>query len=239
MPFLRKAQRDQKRNHGDFRQTILWRIFRIMAEFIDGFGFIVDFQKTVSVFGSTRAKEGDHHYDEARKFGKIMAKMGFTMVTGGGPGIMEAANRGASEAGGESVGLNIQLPYEQKINPFVKKALSFHYFFTRKVMLTYAAEAYVYFPGGYGTFDEFFELITLIQTHKIRRVPIVLVDKEYWMPFMEWMRSSMFKENHFINEEDLELFQLVDSAQDAAHIIENSVERRGLVEEWGMHESQE
>ncbi len=236
MPFLRSSQKDRARSHGDFRQTILWRIFRIMAEFIDGFGFIVDFQKTVSVFGSTRAVQGDPHYEEARRFGKMMAKMGFTMVTGGGPGIMEAANRGAVEAGGESVGLNIQLPYEQKINQYVKKALSFHYFFTRKVMLTYAAEAYVYFPGGFGTFDEFFELITLIQTRKIRRVPIILVGKEYWEPFVQWIQKSMLGQHHYIEEKDMDIFRLVDSAEDAAHIIEGSVERRGLVEEWDLHE---
>lgn len=203
-----------------------------MAEFIDGFGFIVDFDHTVSVFGSTRAKQGDGLYDEAQRLGAMLARKGFTMITGGGPGIMEAANRGASEANGESVGLNIQLPYEQHINPYVKKALSFHYFFTRKVMLTYAAEAYVFFPGGFGTLDEFTELVTLIQTDKIRRVPIVCVGKEYWEPILSWFESELNKEKHYIDPEDTKIYQLVDSAQEAAAIIEKSVERRELDQEW-------
>jgi len=229
IPFSRNAR---KKYHHDFRQTILWRIFRIMSEFVDGFGFIVDFHNTVSVFGSTRAKEGDRWYDEARELGRMLAKKGFTMITGGGPGIMEAANRGASEAGGESVGLNIQLPYEQRINPYVKKILSFHYFFTRKVMLTYAAEAYVFFPGGFGTLDEFMELVTLIQTKKIRRVPIIAVGKEYWQQMLDWFQQELNLEKHYIGPQDASIYQLVDSAKEAVALIEKSITRRELAQEW-------
>lgn len=159
----------------DFRSSFHWRIFRIMAEFVDGWQFLADFKRTVTFFGSARFKKGDRWYEEAHKLGKMLALEGFSIITGGGPGIMEAGNQGAFEAKreskkkdvGDSIGLNIKLPFEQRINKYVEKAVAFHYFFVRKVMLSYYAQAYVYFPGGFGTLDEAFELITLVQTRKI------------------------------------------------------------------------
>ncbi|OGI16467.1 MAG: Rossman fold protein, TIGR00730 family, partial [Candidatus Moranbacteria bacterium RIFCSPHIGHO2_02_FULL_40_12b] len=145
---------------------------------------------------------------------------GYGVITGGGPGIMEAANRGANEGGGESIGLNIQLPYEQRINPWVKKGIGFHYFFSRKVMLAYAAQAYVYFPGGFGTLDEALELATLIQTKKIsRKVPIILVDKEFWTPLIRWMEEYWTLKHHLIHKDDLSILTIVDSAEEAFKII--------------------
>ncbi|OGY39128.1 MAG: Rossman fold protein, TIGR00730 family [Candidatus Brennerbacteria bacterium RIFOXYB1_FULL_41_13] len=210
-------------NQPDFRQTILWRIFRIMAEFVDGFGKIVDFPKSVSIFGSTRSRENNHWYQEARKLGAMLGKDGFAVVTGGASGIMEAGNRGAFEAGADSVGLNIQLPHEQESNKYLTDSLNFHYFFTRKVMLTYAAEAYVYFPGGFGTLDEFYELITLIQTKKIRKVPIVIVGKDFWQPLLDYMRNVVSEKYKNIDEDDMEIYQLVDTAEEAFRIIQKSV----------------
>ncbi len=194
-----------------------------MAEFVDGFGKIVDFKKSVSVFGSTRVRENNHWYQEARKLGAMLGKDGFAVVTGGAAGIMEAGNRGAFEVGANSVGLNIELPREQESNKYLTDSLNFHYFFTRKVMLTYAAEAYVYFPGGFGTLDEFFELITLIQTNKIRRVPIILVGKEFWQPLLDYMKKVVYEELNNIDEKDMKIYQLVDTAKDAFKIIQDSV----------------
>ena len=215
--------RNKQNKQPDFRQTILWRIFRIMAEFVDGFGKIVDFPKSVSIFGSTRSQENNHWYQEARKLGAMLGKDGFAVVTGGAKGVMEAGNRGAFEVGADSVGLNIELPHEQESNKYLTDSLNFHYFFTRKVMLTYAAEAYVYFPGGFGTLDEFFELITLIQTNKIRRVPIILVGKEFWQPLLDYMKKVVYEEHGNIDEKDMKIYQLVDTAKDAFKIIQDSV----------------
>ncbi len=215
--------RNKQNKQPDFRQTILWRIFRIMAEFVDGFGKIVDFPKSVSIFGSTRSQENNHWYQEARKLGAMLGKDGFAVVTGGAKGVMEAGNRGAFEVGADSVGLNIELPHEQESNKYLTDSLNFHYFFTRKVMLTYAAEAYVYFPGGFGTLDEFFELITLIQTNKIRRVPIILVGKEFWQPLLDYMKKVVYEEHGNIDEKDMKIYQLVDTAKDAFKIIQDSL----------------
>ena len=210
----------------DFRSSFHWRVFRIMAEFIDGFQFLADFKKTVTFFGSARFEEGYQWYEEARTLGKLLGQAGYGVVTGGGPGIMEAGNRGAIEGNGESVGLNIKLPYEQRTNPYVKKGVGFHYFFVRKVMLSYSAQAYVYFPGGFGTLDEFFEMITLIQTKKIPlKIPVVLVGKEFWQPVVEWIDGQMFQKFKAIDDVDRQLYTLVDTAQEAFEIIKNSPER--------------
>lgn len=206
----------------DFRQTFSWRIFRIMAEFVEGFQFITDFKKAVGIFGSTRAKEKDHYYQEARRLAKLLAKKGFAIITGGGPGIMEAANRGAHEAGGESVGINIQLPIGQRMNDYVKSPIGFHYFFTRKVMFSFACQIYIFFPGGFGTLDEFFEIVTLVQTKKLPKpVLTIAVGKEYWTPLFNWLKEELYQKRDAINKKDLSIFQLVDSAKEAFEIIKN------------------
>jgi uncharacterized protein (TIGR00730 family) len=208
----------------DFKNTITWRIFRIMAEFVDGFELVTNYHKTVSIFGSTRLRQNEPAYEEARQLAQLLGKKGFTVVTGGSSGIMEAANRGAHEAGAESIGLNIQLPHEQEINQYVTQSLNFHYFFTRKVMLAFAAEAYVFFPGGFGTLDELTELVTLIQTKKIRPVPIVIVGKAYWQPLLDWINNTL-KVKGYISPQDTEIYQLVDTAKEAYAIISRSAKQ--------------
>lgn len=196
-----------------------WRIFRIMAEFVSGFELLRRYRLAVSVFGSARAMPGERWYEESHKLGYLMAKSGFAVITGGGGGIMSAANKGAYEAGGESVGLNIRLPREQRLNGYVTESETFHFFFTRKVMLSFASEVYIYFPGGFGTLDEFFELLTLVQTKKIAHIPIVLVGREFWQPLVEWFHSTLVEREHAVTEEELGLFHLVDSAEEAHTLI--------------------
>lgn len=196
-----------------------WRIFRIMSEFVEGFQFLSELKNTVSFFGSARFPEDEHHYREAVDLARLLGKAGYTVVTGGGPGIMEAANRGASEAGAESIGLNILLPKEQRINKYVRRSVAFHYFFTRKVMLSYAAQAYVFFPGGFGTLDELSELITLVQTKKIEPIPIILVGKDFWLPFHQWIEHNMLRWHRTIDKKDLEIYHIVDNIQEAYAII--------------------
>ena len=210
----------------DFRNTAHWRIFRIMAEFIDGFQFLADLKREITFFGSARLRPGARWYEEARKLGQLLGEGGYTVITGGGPGIMEAGNRGAVEAGGDSVGLNIQLPKEQQMNPYVKHGMGFHYFFTRKVMLSASSQAYVFFPGGFGTLDELTEMVELIQSKKMQRVPIILVGKEFWGGYLDWMRRTMLaSEESLIDEVDLKIMQLVDSAKEAFAIIQKTKER--------------
>ncbi|MBI5147875.1 MAG: TIGR00730 family Rossman fold protein [Parcubacteria group bacterium] len=210
----------------DFRASFHWRVFRIMAEFVDGFQFLADFKKTVTFFGSARFDEKNKWYAEARKLASFLAKENIGVISGGGPGIMEAANRGAAEAGGDSIGLNIKLPYEQRINPWVKKAIAFHYFFVRKVMLSYSAQAYVFFPGGYGTLDEVFEIITLIQTKKVSdTIPVILVGKEFWQPICEWIDKALYEKFQTIDKEDMNIYKLVDTAEEALEIAKNAPSR--------------
>ncbi len=222
LPTIAKEEKIKERT--DFKESVQWRIFRIMAEFVDGFEFLSDFGKSVTFFGSARTPASDPYYKEARKLARILADEDFAVFSGGGPGIMEAANQGAYESKkGDSVGLNIQLKYEQRVNDFVKKAMGFHYFFTRKVMLSYSAQAYVFFPGGFGTLDEFFEILTLIQTEKIPQyIPIVCVGKNYWQPFLDWIEETTFEKSKFIDQEDIGLYQLVDSAEEAFEIIKKT-----------------
>ncbi len=227
---LSKIAREEKiKERTDFKESVQWRIFRIMAEFVDGFEFLSDFDKSVTFFGSSRTSSYDPEYKEVRKLAAMLAKKGFAVFTGGGPGIMEAANRGADDVGGESVGLNIQLKYQQRINDYIKKAMGFHYFFTRKMMLSYSAQAYVFAPGGLGTLDEFFEMSTLIQTEKIpRHIPIVCLGKDFWHPLVDWIDKVVYEKNKFINKEDRGIYQVVNSAEEAFEIIKNSKPREDI-----------
>ncbi|HRH32050.1 MAG TPA: TIGR00730 family Rossman fold protein [bacterium] len=204
---------------------LTWRIFRIMSEFVEGFQFLSTTNREVSIFGSARLAPGSHWYQVAEDLGRLLGEEGFTVVTGGGPGIMEASNKGAFEAGAHSIGLNIQLPAEQRTNAYVTRSQAFHYFFTRKVMLAASAQAYVYFPGGYGTLDELFEILTLIQTAKSEAVPVVLVGHEYWDGLVEWLDKTMYGSFDTIDRQDLKLFTVVDTAQEAFEIVRQSDER--------------
>lgn len=204
-----------------------WRTFRIMSEFVQGFELLRRHGLAASIFGGARYAAGDDTYKEAEDLGAKLAKSGFTIITGGGPGVMEAANVGAFKVGGKSVGLNIELPFEQKLNPYVTDSETFHFFFSRKVMLSFAAEVYIYFPGGFGTMDEFFELVTLIQTKKITPIPIVLVDKTYWTPLVEFFKQVMLKDYKTISKEDLDLFHLVDTPDEAYDFIMKNVDMNG------------
>lgn len=207
----------------DYQHNPSWRIFRIMAEFVDGFNFITKFPKSVTFFGSARYEDTNEYYRLAQKLARLLARAGYTVITGGGPGIMEAANKGAVEGQGESVGLNIQLPFEQRVNSFVKKSIAFNYFFTRKVMLAFSASAFVFFPGGYGTLDEMFEILTLRQTHKINpRIPIILVGKDFWTPLADWLKSHACISHCTINHDELKLFSIVDAPEEAVEIIKKT-----------------
>jgi hypothetical protein len=202
--------------------TVSWRIFRVMSELVDGYEFLSGLEREITIFGSARTTPGTHYYEEAEKLGKMLASENFTVITGGGPGTMEAANKGAFAAGGRSLGLNIELPHEQRVNPYVKKGLGFHFFFTRKVMLTSPSQAFVVFPGGFGTLDEFFEVITLMQTGKMPRVPIILFGKDFWKKIDEFIKTVLLVDYNAIDKNDLTLYQLVDSADEAMKIIRNT-----------------
>ena len=171
-----------------------WRIFRIMAEFVDAIDTLSRVNQAVTIFGSARIKPGDPFYEKTRYLGAKLVGAGFSVITGGGPGIMEAANKGAAEAGGTSVGMNIQLPFEQKPNPYANISINYHYFFIRKVMFVKYAMAYIILPGGYGTMDELFEALTLIQTKRIKGFPVILMGSEYWRGLIHWLKNTMLKE---------------------------------------------
>ncbi len=204
-----------------------WRIFRIMAEFVDGYEFLSKISADVTVFGSARTKPGEKYYEEAVKLSTLMAGEEISVITGGGPGIMEAANKGAHDAGGESIGLNIQLPFEQRINKYVRHGLGFHFFFTRKVMLTSPSQAFVAFPGGFGTMDEIFEVLTLIQTKKMQPVPVILMGEDFWGPMVEnFIRPQMLEAHKTISPEDMDIFHVVNSAEEAMEIIKKTVRHR-------------
>ncbi len=197
----------------DFTTQDTWRIFRIMAEFVEGFEELSKVGRCVTLFGSARVKEDDPHYQLAQRTAAALVERGYSVMTGGGPGIMEAANRGAKEQGGESIGLNIELPMEQKPNPYINISINFHYFFVRKVMLVKYSQAFVIFPGGFGTMDEFFESITLIQTNKIKPFPVVLVDRKFWSGLLDWIQSHLLGTGK-IGEKDLLLFKQADTVEE-------------------------
>jgi uncharacterized protein (TIGR00730 family) len=199
-----------------------WRVFKIMSEFIEGFDIIRRYGLAATFFGSARASLDDEVYKNATELASRLAKAGFAIITGGSSGVMQAANKGAFEAGGVSVGLNINLPELQMYNPYLTEKFGFDHFFVRKVMLTYASEVYVYFPGGFGTLDEFFEIVTLVQSKKIRKVPVVLVGRTYWEPLLEFIEKILYKERSAISEEDMKLYTLVDTVDEAyKYIISN------------------
>src|SRR3954464_14516789 len=186
-----------------------WRIFRIMSEFVEGFESLARIGSAVSIFGSARTRPDDPFYKAAEETARRLAKAGFAVITGGGPGVMEAANKGAFEAGGMSVGANITLPQEQEANRYQTISLDFHYFYARKVMFVKYAAAFVCFPGGFGTLDEFFEIVTLIQTLKTEAYPIILFGKSYWSGLVTWLRETLIP--HFIDGEDVDIFKIVDT----------------------------
>lgn len=202
-----------------------WRIFKIMSEFVDGYNFLRSLEKEVTIFGSARIPANAVCYKTSEKLGYLLGKAGFTVITGGGPGIMEAANKGAFTSGGQSVGLNIQLPFEQRINPYVKKATAFYYFFTRKVMMTSPANAFVFFPGGFGTMDEFFEVVDAMDIGQMERTPVILVGSEYWKPIISFLKNKSVKEIHSIWEKEIDAWHIVDSAEEAFELIKNVKDR--------------
>jgi len=202
----------------DFKQQDTWRMFRIMAEFVDGFEALAACDPAVSIFGSARVTPEHPDYQKAETIARQLAREGFAIITGGGPGVMEAANKGAFEAGGRSVGLNIELPMEQSPNPYSNIRVSFRYFFVRKVMFVKYASGFVILPGGFGTLDELFEAITLIQTGKIRPFPVVLVGRAYWAGLVTWIHEVMMREQK-ISAEDLALLRVVETAEEAIEVI--------------------
>ncbi len=205
----------------EIKVTDSWQIFKIMAEFVDGFEKLAKIGPCVSIFGSARTKDDNKYYQIAVETGRLLTERGYGVITGGGPGIMEAGNKGAFEAGGKSVGLNIELPFEQFHNKYIEqnKLLEFDYFFIRKVMFMKYSQGYIVLPGGFGTLDELFEAMTLIQTGKIARFPIVLVGSEYWGGLINWITETMLGKENNINAEDLNLFRLVDTAEEATEHI--------------------
>lgn len=224
----------QKAQTGTFRKRSLLvkdlkkesneRMLRIDNDFTHGFDTITQYHDTVTIFGSTRFKEGDLYYDKAREVGAMLAAEGYTVITGGGPGVMEAGNRGAFESGGQSIGFNIQLPMEQKPNPYTTDSVRFRYFFSRKVMMAFATEALICFPGGFGTFDEFFEILTLVQTGKVPPAPIILFGSEFWDPLDKFIRTYMLDGLHTITPGDEKLYTITDDLEVIKQIL-NKIER--------------
>lgn len=208
----------------EFENDTVERISRIEAELQMGFQFIKSHPKSVTIFGSARFKEDDEHYQAARELAGRLSAEGYAIVTGGGPGIMEAANRGAQETEGNehSLGMCIQLPHEQVTNPYVTSSANFHYFFTRKVLMSFAAEAYIYYPGGFGTLDEFFELLTLVQTKKIPKLPIILVGNDYWKPLDAWIKHHLLEDHAAINPEDTDLYTITEDVDEIVNIVKNA-----------------
>jgi len=234
---LRGSQRteDEKllapdRGRPAFLETDTWRALRILSEFVEGFEALAGVGRAVAVFGSARIPEGSPGYELARRVGQELARRGFAVITGGGPGAMEAANRGAHEAGGLSIGCNIELPHEQHANPYVDLSVEFHYFFARKTMFVKYADAFVIMPGGFGTLDELFEALTLIQTGKIRNFPVVLMGHAYWDGLLAWMRDVQLPAG-LIAPADLDLLEVIDDPEEAATMIAAYAEANGIDDE--------
>jgi uncharacterized protein (TIGR00730 family) len=213
-----------ERGSADWVHTDPWRVLRIQSEFIDGFGLLADLPKAVSVFGSARTPTDHPEYALGREIGAALAKAGYAVITGGGPGTMEAANRGAFEAGGISVGLGIELPFEQRLNDWINIGLNFRYFFARKTMFVKYAQAFVIMPGGFGTLDEMFEALTLVQTQKVTRFPVVLVGSAYWQGLLDWLRATSLDEGK-INAVDLDLLCVTDDVDECIAHLARSAKR--------------
>ena len=214
-----------------------WRIFRIMAEFVEGFEELSTVGPAVSIFGSARAAPSDPYYKLAEETANLLAKAGFAIITGGGGGIMEAANKGASQAGGTSIGLNIELPHEQVPNDFQNISMHFKYFFCRKVMFLKYANGFVVFPGGFGTMDEFFEALVLIQTLRQATFPVILMGTDYWAGLLDWMKNIMLEKHQYVSQEDMDVFTMVDDPAEAVKIIvdfQKSDRKGGLEEPTGV-----
>ena len=222
----------------DIKSADTWSVFKIIADFVKGFDELGDLGPTVTVFGSARTTENDYHYNQAKELTAMLAKRGFNIMSGGGPGIMEAANRGAHDIGNvESIGLNIDLPFEQVINPYTSKDLNFDYFFSRKVMLVKYSMAYVIFPGGYGTLDELFEALTLIQTKKVTGVRVFVVGVDFFQPLLDFVEDKLYK-NGMINKDDLELICLTDDLEHVVDEIEESLNKQiNILEDEGLDDT--
>lgn len=223
--FSDRVDEWKKRNGRDS-----WSVFKIMAEFVDGFDKMAEIGPCVSIFGSARTKPDHPFYELAIETAEKLSEAGFGIITGGGPGIMEAGNQGASQGGGASVGLNINLPFEQHHNPYIDddKNLDFRYFFVRKVMFVKYSQAFVVLPGGFGTLDELFESLTLIQTHKIDRFPVVLVGKKFWEGLVDWIKEVLLEEQGNISAKDLDLFEIVDSADEVVDYITSFYQKKSF-----------
>ncbi len=202
----------------NFTKEDPWRVFRIMSEFVDGFELLMHIKKGVCIFGSSKAKRGNKFYKLAEKTTGLLAKKGYTIITGAGAGIMEAANKGAKKAGGESIGLNILIPVRQKPNRYLTKVMEFRYFFCRKVMFAKYSKAFIVFPGGFGTLDEFSEAITLIQTGRIEPFPVILVGRSYWKGLLDWMNATLLKQGA-IEKKDLKIFKIADTPEEIVSIL--------------------
>lgn len=218
---IRKAF--EQKDWNDIKAADSWQIFKIMGEFVEGFERMSKIGPCVSIFGSARTKPDNKYYKLAEEIAYKLVKEGYGVISGGGPGIMEAANKGAKDGGGKSVGLNIELPFEQKPNDYIDrdKSIDFNYFFVRKTIFLKYSQGFIGMPGGFGTIDELFEALTLVQTNKIAQFPVVLVGKPYWEGLLSWVRSTMLDQEHNISEKDLELFKIVDTADEAVkHIVD-------------------
>lgn len=222
---MTKVEYEMNGSRRDFTNEDPWRIFRIMAEFVDGFETLSAMGKAVSIFGSARLPAGHRYYKLTEEVAYLLAKDGYAIVTGGGPGLMEAGNRGARRARGHSIGLNIHIPMEQKANPYVDTLIDFRYFFVRKVMFVKYAKAFVIMPGGYGTLDEFSEALNLIQTMRIPDFPIIAVGTEYWKGLIEWFQKTVVPSG-CVSREDLEIFRVTDSPREVASIIREFYKKR-------------
>ncbi len=218
---IRKAFKEK--NWNEIKSSDSWAIFKIMSEFVDGFEKLAKIGPCVSIFGSARTPRDHRYYKMAEEISAKLVRHGYGVITGGGPGIMEAGNKGAHSENGKSVGLNIVLPFEQFENIYIDrdKLITFDYFFVRKMMFVKYAQGFIVLPGGFGTMDELFESLTLIQTNKIGRFPIVLVGKSYWSGLIDWIKATLLNEYQYINEEDLDLFSLVDDSDEAVQVIDD------------------